>query len=32
MPLVKISIPEGSLTPEQKALMVAELTNACVET
>lgn len=31
MPLVQISIPEGSLSLEQKALMVAKVTDACVE-
>jgi 4-oxalocrotonate tautomerase len=31
MPLVQISIPEGSLTLEQKTLMVAKVTDACVE-
>lgn len=31
MPLVQISVPAGSLTPEQKALMVAKVTDACVE-
>lgn len=31
MPLVQISVPAGSLTPEQKSLMVAKVTDACVE-
>lgn len=31
MPLVQISVPAGSLTKEQKALMVAKVTDACVE-
>lgn len=31
MPLVQISVPEGSLTPTQKATMIAKVTDACVE-
>lgn len=31
MPLVQISIPAGSLSQEQKSLMVAKVTDACVE-
>jgi 4-oxalocrotonate tautomerase len=31
MPLVQISVPAGSLTAEQKAVMVAKVTDACVE-
>ena len=31
MPLVQISVPAGSLTAEQKALMVAKVTDAVVE-
>lgn len=31
MPLVQISVPAGSLTPEQKSQMVAKVTDACVE-
>lgn len=31
MPLVQISVPAGSLTKEQKSLMVAKVTDACVE-
>jgi 4-oxalocrotonate tautomerase len=31
MPLVQISVPAGSLSQEQKALMVAKVTDACVE-
>lgn len=31
MPLVQISIPAGSLSSEQKSLMVAKVTDACVE-
>lgn len=31
MPLVQISVPAGSLTTEQKATMIAKVTDACVE-
>jgi 4-oxalocrotonate tautomerase len=31
MPLVQISVPAGSLTQEQKTLMLAKVTDACVE-
>ena len=31
MPLVQISVPAGSLTAEQKAAMIAKVTDACVE-
>lgn len=31
MPLVQIAVPAGSLTAEQKAAMVAKVTDACVE-
>jgi 4-oxalocrotonate tautomerase len=31
MPLVQISVPAGSLSAEQKAAMVAKVTDACVE-
>lgn len=31
MPLVQISIPANSLSDEQKATMVAKVTDACVE-
>ncbi len=31
MPFVQISVPAGSLSPEQKNLMIAKVTDACVE-
>ncbi len=31
MPLVQISVPAGSLSPEKKAAMIAKVTDACVE-
>lgn len=31
MPLVQIAIPAGSLTQEKKALMIAKVTDACLE-
>ena len=31
MPLVQISLPAGSPTQDQKAVMVAKVTDACVE-
>lgn len=30
-PLVQISVPAGSLSPAQKAQMIAKVTDACVE-
>ncbi|MEI8147001.1 MAG: 4-oxalocrotonate tautomerase family protein [Alphaproteobacteria bacterium] len=31
MPFVQISVPAGSLSPEQKTAMIAKVTDACVE-
>jgi 4-oxalocrotonate tautomerase len=31
MPFIQISVPAGSLTPEQKSLMIQKVTDAAVE-